>query len=93
MQSHAHSPITGGYLLETDPVYNPAASPCFRLNLSWIFATSTQIQDSTKAIQRRAKEFDFDMVPISGIALSEHLNPWELPTVLRNASKLYLNVQ
>jgi len=93
MQSHAHSPITGGYLLETDPVYNPAESPCFRLNLSWIFATSTQIQDSIRAIQRRAKEFDFDMVPVSTLVLSEHLNPFEISTVLRNASPLYLNVQ
>ena len=85
--------ISGAFLFECDAEYNPTVSPCFSMRLSWIFATSLQMLDTIKGIQRRAKECDFDMIPISGIAQKDALNPFENPTELRPACKMFLNIQ
>mmetsp|Transcript_10320 Transcript_10320/g.15800 ORF Transcript_10320/g.15800 Transcript_10320/m.15800 type:complete len:81 (+) Transcript_10320:5132-5374(+) len=76
------SPVQGGYILESDPCYSPLEAACFDLKLFWVFATYQQIQETIKSFTRRAKECDFDMMPISVISRNEDLNPFLSKSVL-----------
>lgn len=80
--------VSGAYTIECDKNYYPRIAPCFHIRFFWIFATSIQMTDSIKAIQRRAQKCDFDMTLVSGLIHNNQLNPFENNIVIRKDESL-----